>query len=60
MAIYNTVVLRLNTDTKGTCPCARIKPGFFIEKNMSFLLEQTRIKLVSIERGPLYFYLIRW
>ena len=58
MVIYNTVVLRLNTGTKGTCPCARIKP-FYIEKNMSFLLEQTRIKLVSMERGPLYFYLIR-
>ena len=26
---------------------------------MSFLLQQTRIKRVSIERGPLYFYLIR-
>ena len=36
----------------------RIKP-FFYRKNMSFLLEQTRIKRVSIERGPLNFYLIR-
>ena len=36
-----------------------IKP-FYIEKNMSFLLEQTPIKRVFIERGPLYLYLIRW
>ena len=44
---------------RGHAPVPVLSRFFYIEKNMSFLLEQTRIKLVSIERGPLYFYLIR-